>query len=272
MKRAWAFIIPKGLFNWSLLISVVSLLLLSPFSEALPIMPWFAQIVYYFDLVQLLSFLVTLVLLSKWIKTLKPTSITAPILVAFIVVLLFAFETKFVGDSFGVNFFGFEKPVSPFEEPLITKWIKQFETGSPYNSAPSDFVIRQWIILLMGCFAAGQPQLRFKGKTTLKIFLSISVIYVVFGRLFRLAHTPIDVAISIVLATFMFWSTILLIAIVTGVPIDVDIKSRYSILCLLSIAFFMLVSNNPVAWVYLIFAFPLIVWTIVRLAEKYIHM
>lgn len=259
MDQSRGFVIPEGLFNWCLLVSVVCLLVLSPIREALPPIPVVANLFYAFDLVQFGSFVMALLLLWMWLRAIgiRPGR---RYLALFLVLIAFVVEAWLIGDSFGVHMFGFRRPISPFSEPPITQFMKQFESSSPLNSAPSDFAVRQWAITLIGFFVLDQPGFVLKKRIPLKIFFSISAVYVICARLFRLAHTPADIGVSIAMTSFGFWSIALLIAIALGLSLSRDIESRYAILCCVTVGYFILVSNNPLGWIFILFAFPVIAW------------
>jgi hypothetical protein len=259
MDQSRDFTIPEGLFNWSLLVTVVCLLVMSPIREALPPVPVVAALFYAFDWVQLGSFVIVGALLWMWMTAIgiRPRQRG---LFLILVLMAFVVETWLIGDSFGVVFFGFKRPDSPFPEPPFTQFIKLFQSRSPLNSAPSDFAIRQWAITLIGFFVLDQPRFVLKKRTPLKILFSICAVYVICARLFRLAHTPADIGVSLAMASFGFWSIALLIAIGLGVSLSRDIESRYSIVCCLTVAYFILVSNNPLGWICILFAFPVLAW------------
>lgn len=268
-------VVPKGVFYFSVLAAIVSIVLLFPYGATLEFVPWLADLTYFFDVSQMLSFFFLLIVAGAWLRASVPrfkVRFWYLLFVALMILLFFCLEQLFVGDSIATDFFARSKIEQRLPEPVLTVAVMNFAQtlfGRTFslnvpNSTPSDFVLRQWTITLVGFFFLAQPQMKWSGKRRFLcgiLFLSL-LVYVSLARVVRLQHSPLDVAASLGFGVILVWPFLFLLAEAKGNPPESDIYYCFVFSALVTFGCFVTIAtkpNWPAIWVLLVLAAPIFI-------------
>lgn len=178
----------------------------------------------------------------------------------FVISLLITFDI-FYGNNFGEWAFKRNNVETFSEDPkLIENWKDKIEGNLENNSTPSGFVFRQWLILLFSLYILRRNKTHEKikeeyfNKLTSIIFKCIfmlSFVYVSLARLILEQHTLVDIFVAISLGTIIYFLAVFIIAIIFKKNIEKSLLSRFTIFCICSFLVFLIISKNPITFLYM---------------------
>lgn len=281
-----------GLINFSLIIGLISL-----FSFFLPYtyikIPLYSNLIkffYIFDIIQVSSALLLFMLMIHWglidysisiflkikgyiqkkrIQNRNPTIIRGrDIILIIFFILILVIEINY-GNNFAEIAFARKNIQTNIQEPFITAFFKQkVENSLENNSAPSGFVFRQWIILLLALYILSLNNIKKRIKmikigkiqfSPLKTFFYFSFVYVCLARVIRQTHTIADVATAVCLGTIVFFLIFFAKFIIFKEKIKKNIVDSYVGFSISSFVVLLIVSKKPTFWIYVIFIFIVII-------------
>jgi len=288
------------LLNFSLAIGLFSL-----FSFFLPYtyikIPLYSNLIkcfYIFDIIQIFSALLLFILVihlgfidysisiflkikgyiqKKRTQKRNPTIIRGrDIILIIFFILIFVIEVNY-GNDFAEIAFARKNIQTNIQEPSITAFFKQkVENNLENNSAPSGFVFRQWIILLLALYIFNLNNIKKHIKmikigkiqfSPLKIFFYFSFVYVCLARVIRQTHTITDVAAAVCLGTIVFFLIFFVKFIIFKEKIKKNIVDSYVGFSISSFVVFLVISKKPAFWIYVIFVFIVIITLLYTLCK-----
>jgi len=198
----------ESLFYNSILISIIILALLSGFHNNY-IHEQLASVTYIYDLVQLMSLLIVIILAYVLFQKRSSSTVIFIAMLATLMIIQVASESR-------VSEYYFDKPISDdsLDEPFVTMKIKEKLSGigigddERNSSCYSGFTFRQWFLTLISyylLFNLKPKDIRNSHKKILMVYFPLAILYVAMGRLSR-THTPEDIASGIALASITFWT------------------------------------------------------------------
>lgn len=212
------------------------------------------KIFYLFDILQLLSFIILLIMIWQFLYIRKRT-----ILLIILILLVFAGLELYWGNSFAEKFFS-HPAVKPefFEEPFLFNFVKSkiatLDSGVANNSSPSGFAFRQWFITLLALSLLIRNNKRPKKKRGWSKFLTIffitSFVYVALARVLRQQHTPLDVAIAMCLGSAVFFLSMFIVDAIFRIKIDKELYHFHLTSVIVLLIIFMTISYNPFLWIW----------------------
>jgi len=254
-KRDFSF---RNLLISSAIISLVLLVLSSLWHWEEPILAYrignypIGKIFYFFDILQLLSFIILVIMIWRFLHIRKRTILV-------IILILFIGLELYWGNSFAEKFFS-HPAVKPefFEEPFLFNFVKSkiatLDSGVANNSSPSGFAFRQWIVTLLSLSLLVRNNKRLKKKKGWSKFLTIffitSFVYVALARILRQQHTPVDVAIAMCLGTAVLFLSIFISDAIFRIKIDKELYHFYLTFVIVSLIIFMTISYDPFLWIW----------------------
>jgi len=254
----------KSLAYYTLIISTACVVLFSPFDY--PVYPnkVLVYLTYWLDplIFQFLSLGLLLILVHYWSVRRYPYGKIWMIGTPFIV-LLFLLEIRF-DNLFASLLFGKERYWQPLDEPFFTSWIKNLFPSllSTGDSTPSGFALRQWMLTLGIFFMLDRSNLPLDKRysNAIKGYSSLALVYVSLARVLRLAHVPVDIAVSIALGAIAFWGMIFLGCSILRISLAEDISVFYGLTSFLISIILTMISNYPSLWILIIFTFIIVAW------------
>jgi len=260
--------IPTFLFYASLLVSLVLLVVLSPFRGPVYVSDILVELAYAADplLIHLVSLILVIWLVVRLIRRGSPKSPSRnhTLLMAnelFVPALSIALAgvDVLLGDYFAKLFFGLPVPLDRLPEPWLTRFIESlFGTiPDPLSSAPSSFVYRESLLVLAGLFVLAQTQVGLSWNKKLAVGSFFAFLLVLMGvvRVAVVAHTPIDVAVGVAVATIVFWSLVSAWVHIFQQKVDIEYWQGYLLATLTIGLFMLLVSRNTGVVLLLIFLY-----------------
>ena len=281
--------IPGDLVEFSIIISLVSLILSTMWAEAVPLYP---SLVPYFGLFLPLQGLSLTLLALMFFHMIFAYMLSIDVenegwriigkLIWTIVIVIMALilplaAEAYFGDALAETGFSWPRIETDIPEPPITSWAKSTigRPEPPDSSTPSGFALRQWIIMLWGLFILHQANYNINKhlKIVLKVFFALSFVYVALARVIGQAHRPMDVGVSMALGTMLFFLGILacfLIGSRTPVfegKVSRQLLDRYMVFGIICIISFMIISYHPGLWIAALLGFLLVLGVLYRFQE-----
>jgi len=182
------------------------------------------------------------------------------------------------GNNFGEWAFARERVERSFTDANPINYLKTIIEGDlKNNSTPSGFVLRQWIILLFSLYILNRNRIK-KGITgeyfsklstkLFKLFFYISFALVSLGRLILRQHTLVDIIVAISLGTIIYFFVVFVIARIFKKNIGRSLLNRFTIFCIYSFSIFIIISKNPITFLYIGVLFIFIVIPLLYLISK----
>lgn len=178
----------------------------------------------------------------------------------FAISLLIACEVLY-GNNFGEWAFARANIETSNKDPKIIEiWKDKIEGNLEKNSTPSGFVLRQWLILLFSLYILGRNKIHEEikiecfGKGTyilFKGFFMLSFVYILLARLILEQHTLVDIVVAISLGTIIYFLTVFITAIIFKKNIGKSLLNRFTIFCIYSFLMFLIISKNPITFLYM---------------------
>lgn len=226
--------VPPALFNWSIVASfAVTLILLAadhPLQAFVTAIhsPFLDQLTYHWLLDPLLwQFAVAaclsayIMIYAKVVTRAKGDSLGAGRMALDTWCRIFAASIPFVamvlmfiiGDLVVKPAFAIARPPSPLPEPALTAWVRVLlgrdPASSSMDSAPSGFVMRQIGLLMITLWTTWTLKSTKWPRVLLIAAACGGLLFVAFSRVYRSAHTPLDIALAIAVGTIVCWLAVI---------------------------------------------------------------
>lgn len=259
-KSRICFSVPADLLIFSSTISLFSLILCTMWQKPTPLFA--PNFFFFFDIVHvLLTPAILLLTIWKSPREIRKASLIGLIILLAIISVEALWEEDLAEVAFANPSYAKTNPEEfGVPEPLITRLVKgEIESKESKDSTPSGFALRQWVLMLYGLFLLKQEgyQINEVLKTFLRCFFPLSFLYVGLARIFRQAHVPVDVAVSMVLGTILFFLAVFVVASIdrwVDVRVSRELLDIHLVFSLISVIIFMsAISNNPGFWIALVF-------------------
>lgn len=123
------------------------------------------------------------------------------------------FIVFFLGDLVVKPAFAVARPSDSLPEPALTTLIRSYisdaRVNDGFDSMPSGFVMRQVALFYFVAWLTIPMKSRRPVKVILAVFNFLALAIISFSRVYRGAHSPLDIAAAIGVGTMLFWLVVI---------------------------------------------------------------